>query len=121
MNITAKDKSNGNTKNMAIEKSARNLNEAEIERLAAEAEKYKAEDEAVKARLDARNGWSLSHTTSRTVSMTKIFKTKLRSQTKTSCLVLLRRPSHGLITTSRLKKMSMMRSKRSCRTCLRPS
>merc|ERR1712017_25564 len=51
MNITAKDKSNGNTKNMAIEKSARNLNEAEIERLAAEAEKYKAEDEAVKARL----------------------------------------------------------------------
>merc|ERR1711871_628978 len=44
MNITAKDKSNGNTKNMAIEKSARNLNEAEIERLAAEAEKYKAED-----------------------------------------------------------------------------
>merc|ERR1711968_196115 len=56
MNITAKDKSNGNTKNMAIEKSARNLNEAEIERLAAEAEKYKAEDEAVKARLDARNG-----------------------------------------------------------------
>merc|ERR1712070_313454 len=56
MNITAKDKSNGNTKNMAIEKSARNLNEAEIERLAAEAEKYKAEDEAVKARLGARNG-----------------------------------------------------------------
>merc|ERR1711916_348022 len=56
MNITAKDKSNGNTKNMAIEKSARNLNEADIERLAAEAEKYKAEDEAVKARLDARNG-----------------------------------------------------------------
>merc|ERR1712017_35532 len=56
MNITAKDKSNGNTKNMAIGKSARNLNEAEIERLAAEAEKYKAEDEAVKARLDARNG-----------------------------------------------------------------
>merc|ERR1719267_157993 len=51
-----KDKSNGNTKNMAIEKSARNLNEADIERLAAEAEKYKAEDEAVKARLDARNG-----------------------------------------------------------------
>merc|ERR1712017_27620 len=56
MNITAKDKSNGNTKNMAIEKNARNLNEADIERLAAEAEKYKAEDEAVKARLDARNG-----------------------------------------------------------------
>merc|ERR1712005_25474 len=56
MNITAKDKSNGNTKNMAIEKSARNLNEADIERLAAEAEKYKAEDQAVKARLDARNG-----------------------------------------------------------------
>merc|ERR1712196_26984 len=30
--------------------------EADIERMVADAEKYKAEDEAVKARLDARNG-----------------------------------------------------------------
>merc|ERR1711959_870500 len=56
MNIAAKDKSNGNTKNMTVEKNKRNLDERDVERLAAEAEKYKAEDEAVRARLDARNG-----------------------------------------------------------------
>merc|ERR1711871_975275 len=56
MNIAAKDKSNGNTKNMTVEKNKRNLDERDVERLAAEAEKYKAEDEAIRARLDARNG-----------------------------------------------------------------
>merc|ERR1712159_452195 len=41
---------------MTVEKNKRNLDERDVERLAAEAEKYKAEDEAVRARLDARNG-----------------------------------------------------------------
>jgi len=56
LSVNAADKSNGNSKSIKIENNKGRLDEAEIERMVADAEKYKAEDEAVKARLDARNG-----------------------------------------------------------------
>jgi len=56
LSVNAADKSNGNSKSIKIENSKGRLDEADIERMVADAEKYKAEDEAVKARLDARNG-----------------------------------------------------------------
>merc|ERR1719214_227565 len=49
--VDAADKSNGNSKSIKIENNKGRLDEAEIERMVADAEKYKAEDEAVKARL----------------------------------------------------------------------
>merc|ERR1711871_706542 len=53
LSVNAADKSNGNSKSIKIENNKGRLDEAEIERMVADAEKYKAEDEAVKARLDA--------------------------------------------------------------------
>merc|ERR1712070_1178906 len=56
MAISATDKSTGSSESITITDNKGRLTEEEIERLVAEADKFKAEDEAVKARLDARNG-----------------------------------------------------------------
>merc|ERR1712224_788060 len=56
MTISATDKSTGSSESITITDNKGRLTEEEIERLVAEADKFKAEDEAVKARLDARNG-----------------------------------------------------------------
>merc|ERR1711871_1824261 len=56
MAISATDKSTGSSESITITDNKGRLTKEEIERLVAEADKFKAEDEAVKARLDARNG-----------------------------------------------------------------
>merc|ERR1712036_45376 len=56
MAISATDKSTGSSESITITDNKGRLTEEEIERLVSEADKFKAEDEAVKARLDARNG-----------------------------------------------------------------
>merc|ERR1711871_762033 len=53
--ISATDKSTGSSESITITANKGRLAEEEIKRLVAEADKFKAEDEAVKARLDAKN------------------------------------------------------------------
>lgn len=55
LNVTAKDNSTGNSKNITIKNDKGRLSQAEIDRMLAEAEKYKEEDERQRERVASRN------------------------------------------------------------------
>jgi len=59
MNITALEKSTGKSQNITITNQKGRLDDSEIDRLVKEAEKYKAEDDAIKKKIEAKN--SLEH------------------------------------------------------------
>ncbi|KAI8981119.1 70 kDa heat shock protein 3 [Pilobolus umbonatus] len=56
LNVSALDKTTGKTNKITITNDKGRLSKEDIERMVNEAEKYKAEDEAVAARITARNG-----------------------------------------------------------------
>jgi len=56
LNVSAVDKSTGKTNKITITNDKGRLSKDEIERLVKDAEKYKAEDELVKKRVEAKNG-----------------------------------------------------------------
>ncbi|KAJ2090801.1 Hsp70 chaperone [Coemansia sp. RSA 1813] len=56
LNVSALDKSTGKSNKITITNDKGRLSKDEIERMVSDAEKYKAEDEAVAARISARNG-----------------------------------------------------------------
>ena len=55
LNVTAGDKSSGKTEKITITNEKGRLNSDEIEKMVADAEKFKAEDEAQKTRIAAKN------------------------------------------------------------------
>jgi L1 cell adhesion molecule like protein len=56
MNVSAVEKGTGKTNKITITNDKGRLSKEEIERMLAEAEKYKAEDEAEAGRIQAKNG-----------------------------------------------------------------
>lgn len=56
LNVNAVEKSTGKSNKITITNEKGRLSKEEIEKLLEEAEKYKAEDEAIKKRVEARNG-----------------------------------------------------------------
>ncbi|KAI9504757.1 hsp71-like protein [Coemansia spiralis] len=56
LNVSAVDKSTGKSNKITITNDKGRLSKEDIERMVSDAEKYKAEDEAVAARISARNG-----------------------------------------------------------------
>jgi len=56
LNVSAVDKSTGKSNKITITNDKGRLSKDEIERLVKDAEKYKAEDEAVKKKVEAKNG-----------------------------------------------------------------
>lgn len=56
LKVSAVEKSTGKEQNITITNDKGRLSAEEIERMVSEAEKYKAEDEEVKARIEAKNG-----------------------------------------------------------------
>jgi L1 cell adhesion molecule like protein len=56
LNVSALEKSTGKEQKIQIKNDKAKLSAEEIERLVAEAEKYKAEDEATRATVEAKNG-----------------------------------------------------------------
>ena len=56
LNVTAVEKSTGKEKAITITNDSSRLSSDDIERMVAEAEKWKAEDEEQKARVEAKNG-----------------------------------------------------------------
>jgi len=56
LNVSAQDKSTGKSSQITITNEKGRLSQAEIDRMVEAAEKFKAEDEANKARIEARNG-----------------------------------------------------------------
>jgi L1 cell adhesion molecule like protein len=56
LNVSAQDKSTGKSQQITITNEKGRLSQAEIDRMVQEAEKYKAEDEANKEKIEAKNG-----------------------------------------------------------------
>merc|ERR1711943_133297 len=56
LNVSAQDKSTGKSNQITITNEKGRLSQSEIDRMVNEAEKYKAEDEANKAKIEAKNG-----------------------------------------------------------------
>jgi L1 cell adhesion molecule like protein len=55
LNVSASDKSTGKNSKITITNDKGRLSKEDIERMVQEGEKYKADDEAVRARIEARN------------------------------------------------------------------
>merc|ERR1712137_507913 len=56
LNVSAEDKSSGKKNNITITNDKGRLSKDDVDRMVNEAEKFKAEDEAHKAKVDAKNG-----------------------------------------------------------------
>lgn len=73
MNVSAVEKGTGKTNKITITNDKGRLSKEEIERMLAEAEKYKAEDEAEAARIQAKNGLeSYAYSLKNTMSDSKV-------------------------------------------------
>lgn len=57
LQVSAHDKSTGKTENITITNDKGRLSKDEIEKMVSEAEQYKAEDDKVRAKIEARNGF----------------------------------------------------------------
>jgi len=55
LNVSAKDKSSGKSKNITITNDSNRLSKEEIERMVADAEKYKEEDDKIMKKIEAKN------------------------------------------------------------------
>merc|ERR1712176_1380661 len=55
LNVSAQDKSTGKSNQITITNEKGRLSQAEIDRMVQEAEKYRAEDEAAKVKIEAKN------------------------------------------------------------------
>merc|ERR1711977_189363 len=56
LNVSAQDKSTGKSNQITITNEKGRLSQSEIDRMVQEAEKYRAEDEANKSKIEAKNG-----------------------------------------------------------------
>jgi len=56
LNVSAQDKASGKTNQITITNEKGRLSQADIDRMVSEAEKYKAEDDENKAKIEAKNG-----------------------------------------------------------------
>jgi heat shock protein 1/8 len=56
LNVGAEDKTTGQKNKITITNDKGRLSKEEIERMVSDAEKYKAQDEEVKAKIEAKNG-----------------------------------------------------------------
>jgi len=56
LNVSAQDKSTGKSNQITITNEKGRLSQSEIDRMVQEAEKYKAEDDAAKVKIEAKNG-----------------------------------------------------------------
>jgi L1 cell adhesion molecule like protein len=82
MNVSALEKGTGKTNKIVITNDKGRLSKEEIERMLSEAEKYKAEDEAESARIQAKNGLeSYAYSLKNTLSDSK-FEEKLAADDK---------------------------------------
>merc|ERR1712110_622231 len=57
LNVSAQDKSTGKSNKITITNEKGRLSQADIDRMVQEAEKYRAEDEANKSKVEAKNGF----------------------------------------------------------------
>lgn len=84
LNVTATDKSTGKENKITITNDKGRLSKEDIEKMVADAEKYKAEDEAIKDKVQAKNGLeSYSYQMKTTIEDEKV-KDKISEEDKTA-------------------------------------
>merc|ERR1712146_829497 len=123
MNISAVEKGTGKSQSITITNNKGRLDQSEIDRLVKEAEKHKAEDENIKAKVEAKNGLEhYCYTIKQQLDDAKMKDTSLRTKRNLS-LILLTAPSNGwkeiqmlnLMSTKLNKKLVRMFGTQSCK------
>ncbi|KAF4669117.1 70-kilodalton heat shock protein [Perkinsus olseni] len=84
LNVSAQDKSTGKSNKITITNEKGRLSQADIDRMVNEAEKYKAEDEANKEKVDAKNALENYCFSIKNTLMDEKFKDKLSSDDKSA-------------------------------------
>jgi len=82
LNVSAQDKATGNSNKITITNEKGRLSEAEIDRMVQEAEKYRAEDEQNKAKIESKNGLENYCFTMRNTLQEEKLKDKLEGDDK---------------------------------------
>merc|ERR1719419_1355001 len=83
LNVSAQDKSTGKSNQITITNEKGRLSQAEIDRMVQEAEKYAAEDEANKSKIEAKNGLENYCFTMRNTLQEEKLKDKFEADDKT--------------------------------------
>merc|ERR1712156_479125 len=82
LNVPAQDKSTGKSNQITITNEKGRLSQAEIDRMVQEAEKYAAEDEANKSKIEAKNGLENYCFTTRNTLQEEKLKDKFEAKQK---------------------------------------
>merc|ERR1712232_235810 len=115
LNVSAQDKASGKTNQITITNEKGRLSQSEIDRMVEEAEKYRAEDEQNKSKVEAKNGlenycFTMRNTLNEENSRTSL-KVTIKKRLKRRC----RRPWTGWTRISSLKKTSLRPSRKNWR------
>merc|ERR1719164_164186 len=111
LNVSAIEKSTGKENKITITNDKGRLSQDEIEKMVAEAEKYKAEDDANKNRVEAKNGLeNYCYSLKSSIGSDEV-KDKIPATRRLSLRRPLRIQSVGSMQTSLLRRRSMKKSK----------
>ena len=123
LNVSAVEKSTGKENKITIKNEKGRLSADEIEKMVQEAEKFKAEDEANKARIEAKNSLENYTFTVRNSLREEAVGSKLaaswRRRTRRRSRRRSTRQCRGWTTTRTRRRRSTSRSRRSCRSSRR--
>ena len=123
LNVSAVEKSTGKENKITIKNEKGRLSADEIEKMVQEAEKFKAEDEANKARIEAKNSLENYTFTVRNSLRDEAVSSKLaaswRRRTRRRSSRRSMRQCRGWTTTRTRRRRSTSRSRRSCRSSRR--
>ena len=123
LNVSAVEKSTGKENKITIKNEKGRLSADEIEKMVQEAEKFKAEDEANKARIEAKNSLENYTFTVRNSLRDEAVSSKLaaswRRRTRRRLSRRSTRQCRGWTTTRTRRRRSTSRSRRSCRSSRR--
>jgi len=85
LNVTAQDKASGKTQSVTISNDSNRLSKADIDRMVNDAEKFKAEDDAVKSRIESKNKLESFIFTSKSTLDDPSISSKLSSDDLSTC------------------------------------
>merc|ERR1712063_69359 len=115
LNVSAQDKSTGKSNQITITNEKGRLSQAKIDRMVQEAEKYRAEDEAAKVKIEAKNSLENYCFTMRNTLNEEKLKDKFEDGDKEKLKKQSRRVSIGLTKTSWQRRMNSKRNRKNWR------
>merc|ERR1712159_831335 len=120
LNVSAAEKSTGKSNQITITSEKGRLSQAEIDRMVSEAEKYRAEDEQNKSKIEAKNGLENYCFTMRNTLQEEKLKDKFEGDDKDKIEMLCKIRLTGSTRTSSLKRTSLRRNRRSLKVLVNP-